>query len=112
MDYFRDPGYEYPPEPEIRFTNNKRNGNDDTDNGDDDDDDFDDIKSDNKNSKTKDKQHNEMGAKFNTNKGMTLNEIRVVKTLINSIHLYCCLQLNRNGNKKSNKESNRQSSVY
>lgn len=70
VDYFRDPGYEYPPEPEICFSKYKRGGNgDDAENGDDDDD-FDDIKSDNKNSSKNVDKHNEMGGKFNTKTGM------------------------------------------
>lgn len=69
--YFRDPGYEYPPEPEVNFTKYKRNGNDDVENGDDDDDDddnFNDSKSDSKNSKMH-RKNNEMGAKFHIKAG-------------------------------------------
>lgn len=47
VDYFRDPGFEYPPDPEICFSNGKR---DDDNNDEEDDDDFDEIKSDNKKS--------------------------------------------------------------
>lgn len=70
--YFRDPGYEYPPEPEICFTKYKRNGNDDVDNGDDDDDDDDNFnnesKSDSKNSKMH-RRNNEIGGKFHIKAG-------------------------------------------
>lgn len=72
VDYFllQDPGYEYPPDPEIFFSKYKRNGNDDdVENGDDDDDDFDDIKSDNKNSNKMNGRTGEKGAKFNMSKG-------------------------------------------
>lgn len=67
VEYFPDPGYEYPPEPEFCFSKYKKDGNDDddVDNGDDDDD-FDDINSDNKNSK---KYNGRSGAKFNMNSG-------------------------------------------
>lgn len=69
MDYFRDPGYEYPPlEPEICFSKYKRDGDDDVENGDDDDD-FDDINSDNKNSNKTNGRNVENGAKFNINSG-------------------------------------------
>lgn len=72
VDYFylQDPGYEYPPDPEICFSKYKRNGDDDdVENGDDDDDDFDDIKSDNKNSNKINGRTGEKGAKFNMSKG-------------------------------------------
>lgn len=64
MEYWLDPGYEYPPDPEINFSKYKRNGNDDDDveNGDDDDDDFDDIKSD---SNSNGRKTDVGGAKFN-----------------------------------------------
>lgn len=71
MDFFPDPGYEYPPDPEICFSKYKRDDNDDDDveNGDDDDDDFDDIKSDNKNSNKVNGRNGEKGAKFNMSTG-------------------------------------------
>lgn len=67
----QDPGYEYPPEPEICFSKYKRNGNgnDDVENGEDDDDDFDDISSDSKSSNNGNDKKPESGAKFNTNTG-------------------------------------------
>lgn len=76
--YFRDPGYEYPPEPEMCLTKYKRNGNDD--NGDDDDDDDgddddDDNFNESRNNSKKTKSHrrsNEMGAKFHTKTGRDL----------------------------------------
>lgn len=74
--YFRDPGYEYPPEPEICFTKYKRNGNDDVENGDDDDDDdeFGESKSDNDNNdkNNNNKMHRrsiEMSTKFHMKTG-------------------------------------------
>lgn len=70
MDYFRDPGYEYPPEPEICFSKYKRRGDDDVENSDDDDDDdFDDIHSDNKNSNKTNGRNVEKGATFNIDTG-------------------------------------------
>ncbi|XP_031636738.1 stAR-related lipid transfer protein 7, mitochondrial-like isoform X1 [Contarinia nasturtii] len=67
VDYFRDPGYEYPPEPEICFSKYRRdNGNDDDV---DDDDDFDDINGDNNSNKTSDR-NGEKGVKFNINAGV------------------------------------------
>lgn len=69
-DYLPDPGYEYPPEPEILFSKYKRNGDDDVENGDDDDDDdFDDIKSDNKNNKNTNGRKTESSTKFNIKAG-------------------------------------------
>lgn len=62
--YFRDPGYEYPPEPEICFKNDNDDGNDNDDADDDDDDDDDhNHHSDNKNSKMH-RRNSEMNGKF------------------------------------------------
>lgn len=71
MDYLlRDPGYEYPPDPEICFSKYKRDDNaDDIENEDDEDDDFDDIKIDNTNSNKINGRNGKKMAKFNMSTG-------------------------------------------
>lgn len=73
MDYFfRDPGYEYPPDPEICFSKYKRDGNDDdveNEDDDDDDDDFEEIKSDSKNCNNIIGRTVEKGTKLNMSTG-------------------------------------------
>lgn len=74
VDYFfRDPGYEYPPDPEICFSKYKRDGNDDDvdneDDDDDDDDDFDVIKSYSKNCNKINGRNVEKATKLNMSTG-------------------------------------------
>lgn len=71
MDYFRDPGYEYPDlEPQICSSKYKRNGNDETENGDDDDDeDYDDFQSDSKSRLKTNARNTELNSKFNVETG-------------------------------------------
>lgn len=75
--YFRDPGYEYPPEPELFFEKYKRNENDDdVENGDDDDDDEDFRDSKNNNNNKTNWRKNETGAAFHMKTGTEMGSMQ------------------------------------